>query len=109
MSLIHAHHGTPSGWSDDRLMEAYDLIYAVQQDAKANGIHLTVEKLLSGVEDADTDLAEAVIESIPDDVAGSTLRKQAEHARTPWNEARSYEDRDTHGLRVYGLTESDLP
>jgi hypothetical protein len=67
-------------------MEAYDLIYAVQQDAKANGLHVSFEKLLSRVEDADTDLAEAVTESIPDDVAGSLLRKQAEDARTPWNE-----------------------
>jgi hypothetical protein len=36
-------------------MEAYDLIYAVQQDAKANGLHVSFEKLLSRVEDADTD------------------------------------------------------
>lgn len=99
----------PAGWADDRLMQAYDLIYAVQQDGKNLGINQAFEKVLGKIEDLDTTLSEAVLEGVPDDVAGSTLRKQAEHARKPWHEPRSWEDRDAHGLRVHGLTEGDLP
>ena len=55
------HHRTPTGWADDRLMEAYDLIHAVMAD------HVTAEDampelraLLAEVEKADQVLADVI-------------------------------------------------
>ena len=51
-------HNSPSGWADDRLMQAYDLIWEVQQ---AN-INLSIEPefgdLLKAIERADEILSE---------------------------------------------------
>lgn len=52
------HHRTPSGWADDRLMEAYDLIHAVMTD-NANAVESRPELrgVLSAIESADDALA----------------------------------------------------
>jgi hypothetical protein len=55
------HHQTPSGWADDRLMQAYDLIW------EAWSAHNTTEdtmpelrNLLSEIEAADNVLADVI-------------------------------------------------
>jgi len=55
------HHRTPSGWSDDRLMEAYDLIYAVLMDhATSEDSMPEIKALLSEVEKTDDVLADVI-------------------------------------------------
>lgn len=45
---------TPTGWVDDRLMQAYDLIYAVFLDADPASPEYAILRQASGlVEDAD--------------------------------------------------------
>jgi len=55
------HHRTPSGWADDRLMQAYDLIHEVMAE------HVTPEDampefrlLLSEIEKTDQVLADVI-------------------------------------------------
>jgi len=52
-------HRTPTGWADDRLMNAYDLIWEVQQANKALGIEPDFRNLLKQIEDAAAVLTEA--------------------------------------------------
>lgn len=51
--MIAAHHTTPTGWADDRLMQAYDLIWEVRQDHKPFGIEPEFRALCMAVEAAD--------------------------------------------------------
>ena len=52
------HHRTPSGWADNRLMEAYDLIHAVMtQNALAGDITPVLRAVLVAIESADDVLA----------------------------------------------------
>lgn len=48
--MINAHHNTQSGWADDRLMEAYDLIHDVMTD---NPAEPEFRELLKDIERAD--------------------------------------------------------
>lgn len=48
--MLRNYHGSPSGWTDDRLMEAYDLIWACQQD---NPAEPEFGDLLKAIERAD--------------------------------------------------------
>ena len=50
-------NATPTGWSDDRIMEAYDLIYAVLDDTKPESDMCPILKaVLDGIENAVTAL-----------------------------------------------------
>lgn len=54
------HHRTPSGWADDRLMEAYDLIHAVMTDNAKSGESLPeLRGVLDAIECADDALTGA--------------------------------------------------
>lgn len=57
--MITAAHANPSGWSDDRMMMAYDLIWEVQQANKELGIEPEFRDLLKQIESADDVLVEA--------------------------------------------------
>lgn len=52
-----------SGWADDRLMQAYDLIWEVQQAHKHLGIEPDFRALLKQVGAADNVLVEALAEA----------------------------------------------
>lgn len=53
--MLRNYHGCPSGWADDRLMDAYDLIWAVQQE---NPAEPEFGALLKDIERADDILNE---------------------------------------------------
>lgn len=56
-----AHHRTPSGWFDDRLMEAYDLIDAVVREHSLPHDRLPeIAGLLPKIEEADDVLGQAL-------------------------------------------------
>ena len=44
---------TETGWADDRMMQAYDLIWAVQRDNAAKGVKFEFDCLLRLVEAVD--------------------------------------------------------
>ena len=52
-----AHNMNASGWADDRLMQAYDLIWEVQRDNANLSIEPEFGDLLKHVENADDVLA----------------------------------------------------
>lgn len=52
-----------SGWADDRMMQAYDLIWEVQQTHKPLGIEPEFRALLGQIEACDNVLVEAAKES----------------------------------------------
>lgn len=55
-------HRTPSGWADDRLMQAYDLIHEAWSAHQTTGDTLPeLRALLSGIEAADDVLADALL------------------------------------------------
>ena len=41
---------TLSGWADDRLMQAYDLIWEVERDNKALGVEPEAKAILAAIE-----------------------------------------------------------
>jgi len=41
---------TPSGWADNRLMQAYDLIWEVERDNKALGVDPEAKAILAAIE-----------------------------------------------------------
>lgn len=47
---MSAPFATPNGWSDDRLMQAYDLIWEVERDNNAFGIDPEVKAILAAIE-----------------------------------------------------------
>ena len=53
--------GTGTGWSDDRLMQAYDLIHGVWQDLDAADFNVArLKSLLFAIEAADEDINEQI-------------------------------------------------
>lgn len=58
---------TPSGWSDDRFMRAYDLIDGIRNDHSTPSDKLTeLRDLLAEIEKADTLLASVLAERAKD-------------------------------------------
>ena len=57
-SLPNAAQRTPNGWADDRMMQAYDLIWAVRHDNKTLGVEPEFRALCIAIEAADDLLAE---------------------------------------------------
>lgn len=53
-----APRNTPTGWADDRLMQAYDLIWETMKAHEAKGIASEFAALLRAVEAADKTLFE---------------------------------------------------
>lgn len=53
-----ADHLTDNGWADDRLMQAYDLIWEVEQANKTIGLHNEFKALLASVDKISADIAE---------------------------------------------------
>ena len=47
---MSAPFATPNGWPDDRLMQAYDLIWEVERDNNALGIDPDVKAILKAIE-----------------------------------------------------------
>ncbi len=50
---------TANGWADDRLMQAYDLIWEVGQASKALGMDRDFTKALGQIEYVSTEMAQA--------------------------------------------------
>ena len=50
---------TANGWADDRLMQAYDLLWEVQRENKPLGFDRDFDKLLSTIEDLSGGMAQA--------------------------------------------------
>lgn len=78
--MIRAAHATAAGWADQRLADAYDLIWAAQQDHKAAGIGGLFNKLLSAVEGVDDHLSAAVAD-MADEAAAVRLQQASDIIR----------------------------